>query len=95
MDGSHRKKLYGTTLLFGALSISSYILLFAHQEWVTRHFTRGGVYAVLPIVTAFYFSLVHGTFASCLLRVFGLRAAARSATDKRQSEGSPKEEVQP
>jgi hypothetical protein len=78
-------KLYGTTLLLGAVSISSYILLYTHQGWVTRNFTRGGVYAVLPIATAFYFSIVHGTFTSHLLHALGFRAAGSRAADQKQS----------
>jgi hypothetical protein len=76
-------RLYGTTLLSGVLSIASYILLFTHQEWVTRNFTRGGVYAVLPIAAAFYFSFVHGTFTSCLLHALGLRAADSAAANRK------------
>ncbi len=95
MASSNRRRLYGTTLLSGAVSISSYILLYAHQEWVTRNFTHGGVYAVLPIVTAFYFSLVHGTFASCLLQVLGLRVATSAAADRKQAGGSSQDEVHP
>ena len=75
----NRTRLYGLTALSGVVSITSYILLYTHQEWVTRHFTRGGVYAALPIATAFYFSFVHGTFTSCLLQVLGLRASNRAA----------------
>ena len=86
---SRRAKLYGTTLLSGAVSILSYILLYTHQDWVTRHFTRGGVYAVLPIATAFYFSFVHGTFTSCLLEVLGFRAKKSAAVGNEQPAALP------
>ena len=95
MASSDRRKLYRATLLSGAVSISSYILLYTHQDWVTRSFTRGGMYAVLPIATAFYFSLVHGTFTSCLLRVLGFRAATSAAADQGQACGLSQSEVQP
>ena len=95
MAFSSRRKLYGATLLSGALSISSYVLLYTHQEWVTRYFTRGGVYAVLPIATAFYFSFVHGTFTSCLLRVLGFRAAGSGAADQEQAGVSQQSDAQP
>ncbi len=77
MSTNNRRKLHITTFVSGILSISSYILLYTHQEWVTRNFTRGGIYALLPIVTAFYFSFIHGTFTSCLLHTFGLRVATK------------------
>ncbi len=95
MVSVNRRRLYGTTLLLGAVSISSYILLYTHQEWVTRNFTRGGVYAVLPIATAFYFSFVHGTFTSCLLHVLGFRVAGSGATDQEQAWTSSQGEAQP
>ncbi len=83
------------TLLTGTISILSYVLLYTHQDWVTHNFTRGGVYAVLPITTAFYFSFVHGTFTSCLLQAFGLRAATGVAADKKQGgDSSPSIEGQ-
>ena len=94
MTPSNLRRPYGTALLSGAVSISSYILLYTHQEWVTRNFTRGGVYAVLPIATAFYFSFVHGTFTSCLLHVLGCRVATSVAAGKK-AEGSSQEQVQP
>ena len=87
-SGSHRK-LYGTTLLSGAISIASYILMYTHQEWVTRNFTRGGVYAVLPIVTAFYFAFVHGIFTGCFLHALGIRVASGTAAGRGQADGGP------
>jgi hypothetical protein len=94
MASVNRRRLYGTTLLTGVLSISSYILLFTHQKWVIRNFTRGGVYAVLPIATAFYFSFVHGTFTSCLLQVLGFRAAVGATADREQAGNPSQNEVQ-
>ncbi|MCG8341826.1 MAG: hypothetical protein MI684_03210 [Chlorobiales bacterium] len=69
-----KKKPYLQTILFGALSLASYIVLFTHEEWVTDNFTRGGYYVVYPIVTAFWFSFIHGAFGSNLLSALGLEA---------------------
>ena len=66
------KKPYLNTVIFGAFSLVSYIVLFMNQEVVTDFFTKGGKYAVLPIATAFYFSFLHGAFASNLISVMGL-----------------------
>ncbi len=68
------KKPYLNTVIFGAFSLASYIVLFMNQEVVTDFFTKGGKYAVLPIATAFYFSFLHGAFASNLISVMGLEA---------------------
>lgn len=69
-----KKKPYLQTILFGALSLASYILLFVNEEWVTETYTMGGYYVVYPIVTAFWFSLIHGAFGSNLLSTLGLEA---------------------
>ena len=90
MAANNRGKLYMLTFFSGVLSISSYILLFTNQDWVIRHFTRGGIYALLPITTAFYFSVVHGLFTSNLIHLFGIRAATKPAP-----KNSKKEKVQP
>ena len=69
-----KRKPYLQTILFGVLSLASYIVLFTHEEWVTDNFTRGGYYVVYPIVTAFWFSFIHGAFGSNLLSALGLEA---------------------
>lgn len=69
-----KKKPYLQTIIFGVISLSSYIILFSNEGWVTENYTRGGYYAAFPIVTAFWFSFMHGTFGSNLLSVLGLEA---------------------
>lgn len=73
-----KKKPYLGTVIFGIISLSSYVALFSNQDWVTDNFTRGGYYAAYPIVTAFYFSFIHGAFASNLLSVLGLEAKKKA-----------------
>ena len=67
-----KNKPYLFTVVFGAVSLSMYVALFTHQDWVTDTFTKGGYYAAYPIVAAFLFSFIHGAFASNMLSVFGL-----------------------
>jgi len=69
-----KKKPYLLTVVFGAMSLSAYVMLFTNENWVTDTFTKGGYYAAYPILTAFFFSFVHGAFASNLLTVLGLEA---------------------
>ena len=68
----NKKKPVLLTLIFGAISISAYLLLFMNEEWVMNNFTKGNWYAVYPIVTAFFFSFVHGVFASYFISTLGL-----------------------
>ena len=75
-NNNKRKKNspYLQTIFFGIISLASFIILFVNEEWVMENFTKGKYYVVYPILTAFWFSLVHGSFASYLLRVLGLEA---------------------
>ena len=70
----HMRKPYGKVLFFGILSLSSYVGLFMNKTLVMDYFTRGGKYAALVILTVFYFSFIHGAFASNALDVLGIRA---------------------
>lgn len=69
-----KKKPYVQMIIFGLISLASYGALFTNERLVTEVFTRGGYYAAFPIVTAFWFSFMHGAFGSNLLSVLGLEA---------------------
>jgi hypothetical protein len=75
MTRSGKKKPYMKAVVFGIFSVVSYVLLFSRLEWVTEVYTKGGVYTVLPVTTALYFSFLHGAFASNVLDVLGIEAA--------------------
>ncbi|MBU0675275.1 MAG: hypothetical protein KJ950_11580 [Proteobacteria bacterium] len=68
------KKPYLQTVIFGIISLASYLYIFSNEKLVTDVFTRGGVYAAWPIGTALFFSFVHGAFGSNLLTLLGLEA---------------------
>lgn len=65
---------YGKALVLGGISLCAYLLLFHNERWVMEHFTRGGIYTLLPVLTAFFFSFVHGPFGNSLLSSLGLEA---------------------
>lgn len=69
-----KKKPYLQTIIFGSISIASYFILFSNEGWITETYTRGGYYAAYPIATAFWFSFMHGAFASNLISILGLEA---------------------
>jgi uncharacterized integral membrane protein len=68
------RKPYFKTVVFGAISLTAYILIFTHQDVVTDLFTLGGWNTAFPVGTALFFSFVHGAFASNLLNVMNLEA---------------------
>ena len=69
-----KSKPYLKTIIFGTMSISAYVLLFTNEKLVTEIFTMGGWRWVYPVGAAFFFSFIHGAFASNLLSSLGLEA---------------------
>jgi hypothetical protein len=74
MQGSEKRKksVAVKMILMGIVSIALYALLFAEQEWINTHFAKGGLYALLPIITAFVFSIVHGSFTGNFWSFLGM-----------------------
>ena len=69
-----KKKPFLPTIIFGAISISAYVILFKNEGWVTETYTMGGWHTLFPVGTALFFSFTHGAFASNLLSVLGIEA---------------------
>ena len=77
VNPGNKKRPVLSTLIFGSISILAYLLLFMNEEWVINNFTKGNWYAVYPISTAFFFSFVHGAFASYFISTLGLQEKNR------------------
>lgn len=69
-----KSKPYLKTIIFGAVSLSAYYMLFTNEKLVTETFTMGGWHWVYPVGAAFFFSFTHGAFASNLLSTIGIEA---------------------
>jgi hypothetical protein len=76
-QGSSKKKPYGAAIILGIISVALYVGLLTQQEVVNEYFTKGGVYAFLPIVAAFLFSFVHGNFTGNFWTVLGIEASKK------------------
>ena len=72
-----RKKPVGTMIVMGLISIALYATLLAKQDLVNSTFAKGGLYALLPIITAFVFSFFHGTFTGHFWTVLGVEASKK------------------
>ncbi|MBI4683396.1 MAG: hypothetical protein HY757_09905 [Nitrospirae bacterium] len=72
-----RKKPVGKMLLMGVISVALYALLLLKQDVINGYIGQGGMYAFLPIITAFLFSFVHGTFTGDFWTVMGIEAAKK------------------
>jgi len=76
-QGSSKKKPYGVAIILGIISLGLYVGLLTQQEVVNEYFTKGGVYAFLPIAAAFLFSVVHGNFTGNFWTVLGVEASKK------------------
>jgi len=72
-----KKKPVGQMALMGVISIALYAALLFKQDVINGYVGQGGMYAFLPIVTAFAFSFVHGTFTGDFWTVMGIEAAKK------------------
>jgi uncharacterized membrane protein (DUF485 family) len=76
-SGYGKKKPVGKMIIMGIISISLYTALLMNQDIINNYIGRGGVYAFLPIVTAFIFSFIHGNFTGDFWTVLGVEAARK------------------
>ncbi len=72
-----KNKPYGMLVLTGIISIGMYVGLLANQDLFNVNFAKGGLYAFLPIITAFAFSFIHGSFTGNFWTVLGVEAARK------------------
>ncbi|GAB4482644.1 MAG: hypothetical protein OHK006_01560 [Thermodesulfovibrionales bacterium] len=72
-----KKRPVGKMVLTGITSVALYGALLMNQDLINASFSRGGLFAVLPIVTAFVFSFIHGSFTGSFWSVLGVEASKR------------------
>ncbi len=72
---NHKRRVRALKLAFfwGIISLSIYLAVFLNQDTVTRYFTKGGVFALVIIVTALAVSLIHGSFANYTIDLSGIK----------------------
>lgn len=72
-----KRQAGGKAVVYGAFSVILYAALFVNEEFVRNTWAKGGAYAILPIVTVFVFSFIHGNFANHLMTSLGVVAKKR------------------
>jgi len=80
-----KKKPVGKMVLFGICSAIIFGAVLSYQSIITGYFTRGALYAVLPIAAAFAISYVHGHFTCYFWSVLGIEAK-KSAVVRQKTE---------
>ena len=67
----------GMMVLTGVVSIGLYAALLMNQSMLNETFSKGGLFALLPIATAFLFSFIHGNFTGNFWTVLGVEASRK------------------
>jgi hypothetical protein len=74
---AHRGKLITRTIGLGVASVALYAAVFTNSGLIMTYFTKGGIFAALPIITVFAFSFVYGPFTSNLWSLLGIEATKK------------------
>ena len=77
-----KKKPVGAMVVMGIISLALYAALLLKQDLVNNIFAKGGLYALLPIITAFVFSFFHGSFTGHFWTVLGVEASKKKVEVK-------------
>jgi hypothetical protein len=72
-----RKKALKSTILFGAITAAMYLAVFLNEGTVMTYFTKGGIYAALPVLTVFAVSFAHGAFTGSFWSALGIEASKK------------------
>jgi hypothetical protein len=75
MSTISRKRHVKNCLVFGALTVGLYTAVFGNQGFVMTYFTKGGIYALLPVAVVFALSYVHGNFTSAFWSALGIEGS--------------------
>jgi hypothetical protein len=72
-----RMKALKGTVIFGLITAALYAAIFLNTGLVMKYFTKGGLYALLPVGTAFLFSFMHGAFTGNFWSALGIEASKK------------------
>jgi hypothetical protein len=80
MSTTSRKRHVKNCFTFGALTAGVYAAIFTNQELVMTYFTKGGIYALLPVAVVFAVSYAHGNFTSSFWSALGIEGSKSTST---------------
>jgi hypothetical protein len=72
-----RAKAVKSAVVFGILTAAFYAAVFLNEGTVMKYFTRGGMYALLPVSAAFLVSFIHGSFTGNFWTALGIEASKK------------------
>ena len=90
MSERSRKRNLARTVVFGAAAVALYAAVFTHSDFIADLSAKGGFYAVVPVVTVFLFSYVHGSFTGAFWSALGIEASKGATAGKQATAGAAK-----
>lgn len=95
MPTTSKKRHVKNCFLFGALTAGLYAAVFTHQHFVMTYFTKGGVFALLPVALVFAVSYVHGNFTSSFWSALGIEGSKVTTAQRAEIGRATEEAAQP
>ena len=95
MSTTSKKRHVKNCFFFGALTVGLYAAVFTHQQFVMTYFTKGGLFALLPVAVVFAVSYAHGNFTSSFWSALGIEGSRMTAAQRAEMERAPAEAAQP
>jgi len=90
MSERTRKRNGVRSIIFGIGSVALYAAVFTHTDWVANLSAKGGLYAIVPVITVFLFSYVHGSFTGAFWSALGIEASKGAAAKKQTTVSTEK-----
>jgi len=87
MKTTSRRTYLARTLIFGAMTAALYAMVFTNADAIMQYWTKGGIYALLPVATVFVFSYAHGSFTGNFWSALGIEGS--KASSQQQPESQP------
>lgn len=79
MATATKKRHLHNTLVFGGLTTALYAAVFMNQDVIMTYFSKGGIYAALPVSLVFAVSYFHGNFTSSFWSALGIESSKATA----------------
>ncbi len=86
MSTTSKKRHIKNCFIFGALTACLYAAVFTHQDLVMKYFTKGGVFALLPVAMVLAISYFHGNFTSSFWSALGIEGSKLTAEKRAEME---------
>lgn len=90
MSERTRKRNVARTVIFGAGAVALYAAVFTHADAFAALSSKGGFYAVVPVITVFLFSYIHGSFTGAFWSALGIEASKKAGATKPATVGAAK-----